>query len=254
MATDFLLIAASVPVPQRPGSVLNPDTATAPLTSETFAQGDAPTAIRPKLVENAVRADLLGRYGGGAYAVAHGFDLTAGAGLVLDIAAGITILDGIVYKAASTQALSNGARTFLWLNAGGTITPTATVTPPAGAQVYLGNALTAGGVITSVDASGVLFARGGGLWRRTADTGVPGDAAALLALSPGLMFVHQTLGGDFLWTGTAYRQLIAPVTAAYTVANGTTDRALNVTGDTLQQVAATLGSLITDLVAAKIIQ
>ena len=36
----------------------------------------------------------------------------------------------------------------------------------------------------------------------------------------------------------------------YTVTNGSVDRALNVTGDTTAQVAAVLGTLITDLIAA----
>ena len=40
---------------------------------------------------------------------------------------------------------------------------------------------------------------------------------------------------------------------AYTVTNGSTDRALDVTGDSLAQVAAVLGTLIADLKAAKVL-
>jgi hypothetical protein len=52
-------------------------------------------------------------------------------------------------------------------------------------------------------------------------------------------------------SGTYATKIVGgPQSAAYTVANPTTDRALNVTGDTLPQVAQVLGTLIADLQTA----
>ena len=69
-----------------------------------------------------------------------------------------------------------------------------------------------------------------------------------------------TAGGPIGWVNTAranpgtwvpFGPLQIP--NAYTVSNGSTDRALDVTGDTLAQVAAVLGTLITDLKTAKVL-
>lgn len=65
---------------------------------------------------------------------------------------------------------------------------------------------------------------------------------------------HKRYVSETSFADKNYLITTAAATPSYTVTNGSTDRALNVTGDTLAQVAATLGSLITDLKARGVIK
>lgn len=63
-------------------------------------------------------------------------------------------------------------------------------------------------------------------------------------------FANGSLTGNDVWMNL---DQIEPANQTYTVTNGSTDRALNVTGDTTAQVAAVLGTLLGDLQSKNII-
>lgn len=173
-----------------------------PKTTQRLPQPDSTSVVAP-FNANAQHLELLSNFGGGGYAVLEGLTLSAGTGLTLNIAKGYGAIGGLVELAANTTlALPDGtnARRWLWLRQDGTLTYTLTAAPPAATVcVLLGSALVNAGAIASVDTSGVLFRRGGLLWRETADPGVPGDTPPA-----SIAFVARTPGGCFLWDGVGY--------------------------------------------------
>lgn len=176
-----------------------------PITSSDLTAGD--TILTTPFNANATRSDLLGRYGGGGYAVAEGLDISAGSGLTLNIAAGHAIMDGIVEvpSGGTTATLTNNiARVWIWLSqAGAIVQVNNSLTPPAGAHVLLGSAVTSAGAITSVDQSGVLYRTPTGLKRTTADASTPTDTP-----SSKLQILHYGASGKiWLWTGSSYSQI-----------------------------------------------
>lgn len=205
-----LLAAGECPAIVVPASLLDPAAGT-PLVASALVAGDT-SAVLTKLNTNASRLDLAGRWGGGGYAVATGLDLTAGAGLTLNISAGQAVLDGVAHVgAATTLALTDAAYNWVWILQNGSITKTtsATTTPPAApsaACAFLGRVYCTGGVISTIDYSGRLELRGGTLYRRTGDSGAPGDAPPAK-----LQFLAQTAGGRYWWDGAAYTALWEPL-------------------------------------------
>lgn len=189
-----------------------------PLTSPTFVTG-ATTGVVAKLNEAGARQDFIGRYGSGGYSILAGLDLSDGGGLTLDIAAGHAMIDGIVAIADTTAALTNGGRNHIWLSrAGAIVVQFATLTQPAGAHAYLGSALTAAGVISSVDQSGVMYLPPGGFqYRRTADTTTPADTPPT-----SVVFLHLGPGANvWLWTGSQYVDLETVASPLAVVDGGT---------------------------------
>ena len=126
-------------------------------------------------------ADQTARAGAGLIGVPDGpqrVNLSIGAGLLLAVSAGYAMIGGPVQiPAATTLAVpDNTARVWIWLlQTGSALTYTTTTAPPAGEVCLLGSCVTAGGVVTSVDTSGVVYLRGGVGWRQTADNGAPSD-------------------------------------------------------------------------------
>lgn len=160
-----------------------------------------------KINRNLTGADLIARFGGGGYAVAFGLGLSFTTGLTLTIAAGQAMIDGVVEIAATTtQAIADSHpgptdRAWIWLLRSGVISVVHnSLTPPSANCCLLGSCTTSGGNITAVDTSGVLYLRGGSLYRESADTGMPTD-------SPGanVLFVHKTTYLEYLWDGAKYR-------------------------------------------------
>lgn len=181
------------------------------LTARTFAAGN--TVISSKLNRNAKQMDLQSRYGGGGYGIVNGLALSAGSGLTLNIAAGQANIDGIIgstaAEAATTLAVPDNHpsatdRVWIWLSRAGAISSTLNTTPPATNCCLLGSCTTSGGVITAVDTSGVVYLRGGQLWRETADTGPPGDSP-----NAAIRLFTLTWGGVYEWTGTAHKPFYA---------------------------------------------
>lgn len=174
--------------------------------AENIAAGQT-TPWTPLQRRNATRQDLTGRHGGGGYAIAMGLTLSAPAsGLTLTIGSGIAMIDGPV-EVESTSTLSiqnNSARAWIWLLQNGTLTSTQTATAPQTACCVLGSVVTIANNITQVDTSGVMYLKGGNLWRQTADTGPPQDSPPA-----SLNFFARTQGGLFYWDGTQYSAIEA---------------------------------------------
>jgi hypothetical protein len=177
---------------------------TAP-AARSFSHGDTSTVV-PKLNENALRLDLLARYGGASVrAVAAGLALSVPSGLSATVAAGHGLIDGIVEVPTDITGtlLTNGAQNYLWLLQNGTIQNVpGSLTPPAGQAVYLGRITTAAGAATAVNYTGVVRALGGLRYRKTGDPAAPGDTPPAAAFLLG-----QTAGGLYLWNGTAWVRL-----------------------------------------------
>lgn len=170
--------------------------------------------------------DQISRYGSGIIGIPDGptkITLTApGSGLLLQVSAGHAMIGGPVeLAAASTIAVpDNTARVFLWLRrAGAAVVATTTVTAPSGESAYLGNCVTSGGNITSVDYSGVVYLRGGVAFRNTNDNGAPSDTPPANAL-----LITQTAFCDYLWDSVGWRQLYIPNVTADPSSPGTSDQ------------------------------
>jgi hypothetical protein len=202
MAITYLLNATACPPLVAPGGYLIPGT-DAPVTADSFASVTHALEVKPLLEANAVRQDLLGRYGGGGIALGGGLGLSAGAGLTLNIAEGMALIDGPVHVPATTLALTNGTNR-IWISQTGVpLSPRLDLTTPSGLALFIGTIVASGGAIgADVDLSGVLFMKGGYLIRRTADAGTPGDTPPAT-----LAFLTKTAGGLYFWDGWAYAQI-----------------------------------------------
>lgn len=170
------------------------------------------------LSPHATRLDILARSGGanacaiisGSIGVNDGTDLALvapGTGLTLTVKKGAATIGGIVQlNADSTLAVTNGVRSWIWLQQhGGLLATTGSLTPPTTLSCLLGSVVTSGGNITAVDTSGVLYLSGGYLIRYSGDAGVPTDTPP-----SNVRFLHQTPFGLFYWDGSLYRQVDVP--------------------------------------------
>ena len=173
---------------------------------------------------NALQMDLQGRYGGGGYAIATGLVLTAPVtGLTLTVTAGHALIDGVVELAATATVALTGSHTgtpvadrhWVWLLQDGTLTfTTNTLTPPDGNCCLLGNVTTSASDITAVDFSGVMYLRGGHLYRATGDLGVPQDTPP-----SSLLFYQESGTAIYLWSGSRYFRVGEFESLAFTVEN-----------------------------------
>lgn len=203
---------------------------TPPVAQNMSSGGGA--ALSAKWNENAMQLDLTGRYGGGGYAIAKGLVISAPAtGLNLNVAAGHALIDGVVeIAAATTLALPpNSGPVWVWLSYTGALSYTLNTTPPSAQCCLLGCAFTGGSTIFYVDFSGVVYLRGGTLWRETADAGEPDDTP-----SSALQFYTRTAGGLYYWDGTAYTQMGPDITSLSDTVDEQEDRIFTLE----QQVAA----------------
>jgi hypothetical protein len=145
------------------------------------------------------------RYGGGGYAICAGLTFTAPLTGTLDVtfAAGIARLDSFIYlpAAAVLTMPDNTANIWAWICASGNVLQyTTSATPPSGACCAIGRFVSSGGSFTSYSTSGLVYARGGALWRETGDLGAPADTPAADAI-----YYNKTAGGVYLAAGGAYR-------------------------------------------------
>jgi hypothetical protein len=206
------LSASSCPAPVVPGAVVyQGNSGTAPPASEEFSTGSF-TGVAAQLNRNSKGADMAQRYGSGGYAIGSGLALSAGTGLVCNIAQGQAVMDGLVeLYAASTVVVTGSATNWIWLKQDGTIVAQTTTAKPTGNCVCLGAAVTDGSGVTSIETSGVVYFRGGQMWRETADAGAPGDSP-----DSTLRLWTKTVGGLFFWDGVAHRPLITGAVASVT--------------------------------------
>ena len=171
-----------------------------------------------KLNRNFKASDLGQSFGAGGYGVGDGLTLSAGAGLSCDVAAGHGVLDGVIELAATSIVVSASTTNWIWLKQDGTLVNQAgTTAKPSGNCVLLGAAVTSGSAVTSIETSGVVYFKGGQLWRQTADTHEPTDSP-----SSSLRLFTTTSGGEFYWNGsewlvlgTARSPILKEVTLGY---------------------------------------
>ena len=177
-----------------------------PVCAEGIIFGLGGLAYPALLTRGAARLDLTARLGAGVWAVGDGLVLSPGAGLLVSVAPGHAIIDGVVELAAGQSLVvpDNTTSVWVWLLRGvpggpPSLLASRTLALPASPCVLLGSVTTSGGAVTATDGSGVLRLVGGRAQRRTADTAIPRDApfadAAFDALTP---------SGHFFWDGAAY--------------------------------------------------
>jgi len=194
------LLASQCPSPPVPSAILNP-AGLVPTVSKALAAGDR-SRLLTVVNENAARADAVGRWGGGAWAVAFGLGISIGTGLAVNVATGQAVIDNVVTldSTLAVGVLDGITRGYLWLSQAGTVTVVNnSLTPPAGAYCFLGSFVSAAGAVSSVDTSGVLYLKGGQAVRFTADTSCPTDSP------PAQLTCHVFGGGGvWYWDGTRY--------------------------------------------------
>jgi hypothetical protein len=172
-----------------------------PLVLNQIVLGESANA-RPKVNSNTVSQEMLGRHGGGCYAVQTGLNLSIGATLHVTVAPGQAVIDGPRTIAVATDVtvpntITNGT---IWMTQAGALVASSTAASPGGNCCCLGFYTSAGGVVTAVDESGVLrLDQGLFPMRQCADTSVPTDTPPA-----GLRFLTKTPGGLWFWDGTLY--------------------------------------------------
>lgn len=202
------VISSSCPAPVPIGTMTLANTAragAAPPTSDTFSTGDYASIASAGLRANAARADISTRYGSGGYAVGSGLAVSIGTGLTVSVAMGHATCEGLVEVTAATVVNVNASspREWVWLRQNGTfVVQNNTTAKPSGNCVLVGSAVTGASTVTSVDTDGVVYWRGGELYRETADTGPPADT-----LDSGLRLFTKTAKGLYFWDGSQHRRV-----------------------------------------------
>lgn len=175
-----------------------------PPTSIPLGQGLINPPSSASLNANATRYDNATRYGSGGYAVGIGFILSEGAGLLLNVSDGHVTIDGLMEVLDIPQiTLTDEANNYVWIKQDGTTeVKTSSTDIPIGNCVYLGMVVTSAGDIQSIDYSGVVYWRGGQLWRETADIGPPLDSPDSTT-----RLYTKTATGTYYWDGTIWNSL-----------------------------------------------
>lgn len=203
------LLASQVPPPQPFVAPLYPQQAAdsqepAILSPSNASMADLGTTLI--LNETAIATEMAYRFGGGCYGIAYGLELTAGAGLELELSSGIGRMDGPVATVdgngdpsdLSATATASATR-YWWFNKDATMEQTSTTTPPHSTSIYLGRVTAGVSSITNVDTSGVVYIIDGQAWRWTADEEEPSDSP-----DADLRIYTVTSGGTWFWNGTTH--------------------------------------------------
>lgn len=180
------------------------DTGTNPPTAQSFSAGLDASGTSSKLNYNSKIDNMGSRYGSGGYGIGSGFALSASTGLTVAVANGQAVIDGVAeaYSHADVVVTASGTN-WLWIKTDGSIVVQFNTTAkPSGNCVLLGAAITDGSSVTSIDTSGVVYFKGGDMWRQTADAGMPADTP-----DSSLWFYTKTTVGLWLWDGSAYRRI-----------------------------------------------
>jgi len=202
------LIASDCPLPVVPGTA--PTLAqveagsASPPTSRSQSSGGMQPVVSSKLNRNAAAQDLGSRFGAGGHAVVEGLAVTAGAGLSIDVSAGLALIDGLVEYAGGNVVVSPSvSRGWVWLTQAGSINIAVTTAKPVSNCVLLGSFVSDGSGITSVDSSGVVSFVGGVLERQTADPLAPSDSP-----SASWRGFTRTLSGLWYWDGVRHGEVL----------------------------------------------
>lgn len=208
MAVNFL--ASQVPVPQIPTTFFKLEdynlSSSVPAlnSSKSIAEGEIIWAN--DFNRNAAYLDILAQYGGGMVGIVHGLTITTSSGLVMNVAAGGAVIEGLVQKTATeTIVCTAGGNNFVWLKRDGALEVVYnSTTPPTDTSTLLGIVVTNSSQATSFDTSGVCYIRSGLVFRQTADVGTPTDVP-----SSSWVGITKTLGGSYLFT-EEYKRILSP--------------------------------------------
>lgn len=222
MATVWTAIASLCPA-ARPVATLGDITNAVPSVSTTFVAGD--TLEASDLNQIGARNDLAGALGGGGiYCVQTGLEVTISSGITISVSAGKFVGDGeCELSTATTLALTNNVYNWVYINnSGGLVAATSATTTvpavPSGGKAFLARVLTAAGAITEIDYSGRLESKGGAVWRKTYDAGVPSDTPPST-----VRFISESRNGLYYWDHTQWLAMGAgEVGTPYIIASGTT--------------------------------
>lgn len=222
MATVWTALASKTPA-ARPVATLGNITTAVPSDGPVFAGGETSGAVT-MLNEISARADIAGAVGGGGiYCVQTGCEVTVSSGLTIAVSAGKFCGDGEGQVDALTQAMTNNVYNWVYVLQSGTLTVATAATDtvpsiPAGAKAFLARVLTAAGAITEIDYSGRLESKGGAVWRKTYDAGVPSDTPPST-----VRFISESRNGLYYWDHTQWLAMGAgEVGTPYIIASGTT--------------------------------
>ncbi|MCH8977991.1 MAG: hypothetical protein IH945_01955 [Armatimonadetes bacterium] len=206
MANPITLTAVNVPLPVVPGAVVyasvQREVTGVPPTSDKYTLAMLEGGYVAADNRNATAQDMQNRYGSGGYAVGFGLGLTSGGDLELEVGKGQATIDGIVEFSADQTVVvpPSMSRGYIWLKQDGTfVVQNATTDKPAGNVVFLGSLVTDASTITSFDDSGIVYWRGGNMWRETNDAGVPGDSP-----DAALRLITKTQDGSYFWNGARH--------------------------------------------------
>lgn len=160
------------------------------------------TGITDKVNLNSTLVEVLCRYAIGGNAVLYGFDFVVDPGtLVVTVNPGLAVIDGIVRRTASfdyTSTPASESTVNIFLKQDATFDHSLDATPPAGKVLYLGQVSTDGTGVVSNTYEGVVYARGGALWRELSSA--PGDT-----LDSGMRLFTQVGTDVYLWDGSDHR-------------------------------------------------
>jgi hypothetical protein len=180
------------------------DGGTAP-TSRTIATGGGPSSLLTAVNDHAARIDIATGGLVGIPSILKGLGLTSSAGLVVNVAAGQAVIGGLVEIVAKTVTVSNTATSRIWLTSAGAIVAGTGAYVPSGSALYLGSVTASGGVVTTIDSSGVFSLSAGIPVRTTSDT----FKVATTPTTGTPVHITKTAGGRWLWDGTRYNLLVA---------------------------------------------
>lgn len=157
--------------------------------------------------EAAAAVDALSRVATGGCGIFEGLTLSS-SGLTVTVATGKACIDGlVVLESGDTRSISVPSSTstvFIWMRQSKALTYTTNTTPPSGKAILLGMVTTGASTVTATEYSGVLYMRGGQIYRETGDDRAPGD-------SPGstVRLWTKTAGGTYYWNGVQHLEMVA---------------------------------------------
>ena len=210
-----------VPVPIAPLTVptissIAIDGGTAP-SSGTIASGGIPSTLIVAVNDHAARVDLATQVFTGLPSVVDGMTLSAGSGLVLNVAAGHVSIKGVKEYAGGTITLTASATSRVWIDQTGAILSGTGTYTPSNPACYLGSVTCSGSAITAIDTSGVFKLVGGIPVRTVTDT----FKVTTAPTAGSAVHITKTTNGTWFWDGTAYN-LMVPASKITTLSSGST--------------------------------
>lgn len=205
MAFTLNRLATQVPLPTVVSNFINQAdynvTSSIPAlnTAKTLPNGSSSWGA--KVNQNAALLEIISRQGAGVIGLVNttGLVISAGSGLTLNISTGHAVIEGQLEYDADTVTVQNGTN-YVYAKSDGTFEAVLnSITPPVTKGCFIGVAIAAAGVITSVDNSGVIYLRSGICYRKTFDVDYPLDVPPSNWLG-----ITETQAGFYLWTGTSY--------------------------------------------------